>query len=635
MRYFFILLVFILSIGNNLISQDLILEFENPSKKQILREFLKTHCTGIYTIDITFINISNSWDPVQLTDLSGHFNTTDNFIKLNIKYQDNKQSKIARILHNNNNLKITFHCNQNGKEITFENTGQNNDFTFNSPGYFQNATEDNDADTKSTVQNLLNIHIEKASKLNNEKNLKSQEEFEGEYRKIKEEFDELKKGEYSYLFKNELNEEFDELEKLVNKLTTHKNAYYALQNTNNSNSSYDSTPPDISTDTSSDPLVSDTKTDSTPPPAKTPPASTSTPAKNTDKEKIAQLERDLDDWKNLYDKAVGEKEDMRFQRNELQSENRRLEDQISSLNSKVRTLELNITTLESEKNKLEAESNRLKSKLRIPGVGEVIAAALLKVLEFPEDFEQHLYEKELKVGTETFSFVKVPQGSFIYGITEAQYDDLLKNGGELQYDNEITRMEAQEQTINTNFLIGKYEVTNAQYKALMSSHKYKPGDGEKPVVNLKFGDMALFCKRLNEEFGFDRDYGIYFDLPTEKEWEYAARGTDGLPYPWGTEYKTGVNSNANVYGAASLSVGKYEDGKSWCGAFDMIGNVYEACKIDKFSYNFETTSEVIAARGGSFRSKPLSSRTTSRYTLFGEKPRDDVGIRLVLRVSTK
>ncbi len=117
------------------------------------------------------------------------------------------------------------------------------------------------------------------------------------------------------------------------------------------------------------------------------------------------------------------------------------------------------------------------------------------------------------------------------------------------------------------FWIDVYEVTNAQFNRLIGSAAIKNRKNDnRPRENITWFEAAKFCQDRGGR------------LPTEAEWEYAARGPDGLIYPWGNEF----NSNNLSYGSTgffsslqSSMVGNFPNGASWVGALDMSGNLWE------------------------------------------------------------
>lgn len=125
---------------------------------------------------------------------------------------------------------------------------------------------------------------------------------------------------------------------------------------------------------------------------------------------------------------------------------------------------------------------------------------------------------------------------------------------------------AHEQCFSTPFWIDKYEVSQAQFRQFGGRRTiadYFTGD-DLPVENITWFEARDYCQ-----------YNRGGRLPTEAEWEYAARGPNNLIYPWGNDF---VADNV-VYSANSdektAPVGSRKGGASWVGAMDMSGNVWE------------------------------------------------------------
>jgi formylglycine-generating enzyme required for sulfatase activity len=139
--------------------------------------------------------------------------------------------------------------------------------------------------------------------------------------------------------------------------------------------------------------------------------------------------------------------------------------------------------------------------------------------------------------------------------------------------------------------ISVYPVTNAQYAAFIKAAQRTPPTHRSgsdypaelehhPVVNVSWHDAKGYCDwlttRLKAE-GRLRDDEIV-RLPTEMEWEKAARGTDGREYPWGNEFDR-KKANTEESGIGSTTpVGKFSEGVSPYGCYDMAGNVWEWCE---------------------------------------------------------
>jgi formylglycine-generating enzyme required for sulfatase activity len=175
------------------------------------------------------------------------------------------------------------------------------------------------------------------------------------------------------------------------------------------------------------------------------------------------------------------------------------------------------------------------------------------------------------------------------------------------------------------FSMDVYEVTVGQYAAFLQATGFnspldwqtmnQPAHQKRPVANVDWADAAAYCKWAGKR------------LPTEAEWEKAARGTDGRLYPWGNDAPTPLHSNHGKKEwnnhEALAPVGTLEDGKSPYGVYDMAGNVWEWVS-DWYDNNYYKNSpsqnptgpsmggfKVI--RGGSWNSNPRNLRSADRY----------------------
>lgn len=124
------------------------------------------------------------------------------------------------------------------------------------------------------------------------------------------------------------------------------------------------------------------------------------------------------------------------------------------------------------------------------------------------------------------------------------------------------------------FYIDKYEVTNERYEKFLKetghrkplhwiSGTYPEGKGNHPVLFVSWFDAFDYCKWAGKR------------LPTEAEWEKAARGTDGRNFPWGDSLDPKKANMPISKIGDTTPVGSFEEGKSPYGAYDMAGNVYE------------------------------------------------------------
>ncbi|MDX9953466.1 MAG: formylglycine-generating enzyme family protein [Anaerolineae bacterium] len=126
------------------------------------------------------------------------------------------------------------------------------------------------------------------------------------------------------------------------------------------------------------------------------------------------------------------------------------------------------------------------------------------------------------------------------------------------------------------FWLDRTEVTNAQYGKCVTADKCDPSDysgdsrfngDDQPVVGVSWHDAVAYCEWAGSR------------LPTEAQWEYAARGSEGLTYPWGDAWREKVANCDESYCKDRYDytspVGSFPQGASWVGALDLAGNVWE------------------------------------------------------------
>lgn len=142
------------------------------------------------------------------------------------------------------------------------------------------------------------------------------------------------------------------------------------------------------------------------------------------------------------------------------------------------------------------------------------------------------------------------------------------------------------------FYIDVHEVTCAQYAKFVAAEKhappptwpggvYDPANALLPVTGVSWDDAQAYARWAGGR------------LPTEEEWEFAARGTDGRLYPWGDAWRPNSANAAQTSAGRMVPVGSYSTGASPSGALDMVGNAWEW-----------TASSLKAYPGGSLPQSP-------------------------------
>ena len=225
---------------------------------------------------------------------------------------------------------------------------------------------------------------------------------------------------------------------------------------------------------------------------------------------------------------------------------------------------------------------------------------------------------KFEINNQTFEMVYVGPGTFVMGATPEQGIDLWLN------ERPTHRV-----TLSPYF-IGKYEVTQELYEAVMGNNpSHFQGNGL-PVENVTWIEAEKFVETLNELM-HDSLGNRKFALPSEAQWEYAARGgAEGEVYKFsGSDVANDVAWSSENSNDRTHTVGMLKPNE--LGLYDMSGNVWEWCedwyrKIPegKFSNNFHVI------RGGGFDCSPRYCRSTNRFMYDQRRRRDLVGLRLAM-----
>ena len=185
-----------------------------------------------------------------------------------------------------------------------------------------------------------------------------------------------------------------------------------------------------------------------------------------------------------------------------------------------------------------------------------------------------------------------------------------------------------EVTLTNGFYLGKYEVTQAQYEAVMTGNTDSlsatpsnwPNNANRPVEKVSWDDIQKFLTRLNAQEAGNIPEGWAYVLPTEAQWEYACRAGTTTAYSWGDSITTSnANYNSNI--GQTADVGQYS-ANPW-GFFDMHGNVWEwtADWYAAYSSGAQTdpegpaTGTSLVFRGGSWYATGANLRSASRLHL--------------------
>ena len=237
----------------------------------------------------------------------------------------------------------------------------------------------------------------------------------------------------------------------------------------------------------------------------------------------------------------------------------------------------------------------------------------------------------------SLEMIWVEPGTFTMGSPESESGRNNDAGHQTQH----------EVTLSNGFYLGKYEVTQAQYEAVMTGNTETDSNGnlisatpsnwpnnpDRPVEKVSWDDIQVFLTRLNAQESGNIPEGWAYVLPTEAQWEYACRAGTTTAYSWGDSITTS-DANYNNSVGQTTDVGQYTANPR--GFFDMHGNVREwtADWYAVYGSGAKTDPEGPATgssrvlRSGSWDSPGSALRSARRHNINPSYRRSNIGFRV-------
>ena len=251
-----------------------------------------------------------------------------------------------------------------------------------------------------------------------------------------------------------------------------------------------------------------------------------------------------------------------------------------------------------------------------------------------EEGQVSYYSEDLGNGI-SLDMVSIPGGIFMMGTEDEEIERL-----NIKYDtNGFNREKPQHKVTVQPFYMGRFQITQAQWKAISSlpkierDLKLEPScfkSDMRPVERVSWFDAVEFCQRLSKQTVQE------YRLPCEAEWEYACRAGTTTRYYFGDDITDKLAKYKNNIGKTT-TVGKYPP--NTFGLYDMHGNVWEWCQDDWHENYIDAPNDGSAwvtdeisrkiIRGGSFGDDPGCSRSAFRGNLARDYRNCNIGFRVV------
>jgi len=228
-------------------------------------------------------------------------------------------------------------------------------------------------------------------------------------------------------------------------------------------------------------------------------------------------------------------------------------------------------------------------------------------------------------------FVWIPAGKFLFG------------GRDIQNPNLFPKPKGFEVTIDRAFYLGAYEVTQAEYKKVMDAKPAANRDPKAPVEQVSWDEAMAFCQRLTA-LPAEKAAGRVYSLPTEREWQYAARAGSDRLFTDGSDDETKIaefavcrDTYAGVRPLHPVATGTKKP-NAW-GLYDVLGNVWEwvldAQPADRIWLMNAISTNIVYDQGesrvivgGGWHNDFRMCNLASRWRGYPTRQADDIGFRV-------